>query len=115
MKEIILFTLIASFIYLSMEDCNLGTPKYNDTKFADCRDIIENTGDSRCSGYPRTCLVTSDKANYCRALTDEEYLHIKKYKKYLEEHGNIDVDKIKCGSNYLRNSLVFIAFLTLFF
>ena len=115
MKQIILFTLIASFIYVSIEDCDKGTPKYNDTKVADCRAFAEESTDTCGGDITRTCLVTSDKARYCKGLTDEEYLHIKKYKKYLKEHANIDVDKIKCGSNYLRNSLVFIALLTLFF
>ena len=114
MKEIILFTLIASFIYLSMEDCKRGTPSYNDTKAADCRGYGQDS-EGDCTDTTHTCLVTSDNVRQCRGLTDEEYLHIKKYKKYLKEHKNIDVDKIKCGSSYLRNSLVFIALLTLFF
>ena len=114
MKEILLFTLIASCIYLSMEECNSETPHYNDTKFADCRDV--GAGGNEGDACTRVCLIVyDDDSRKCQGLTDEEYLHIKKYKKYLEEHGNIDVDKIKCGSNYLRNSLVFIALLTLFF
>ena len=119
MKKIILFTLIASFIYLSQQEeqkgCQWVNTSINDEKASDCRNVSCDEDDKK-NGYTHVCLfILKDKSEICQGVSDDAYENIKKHKKYWEEHKGVDIKKIKCGSSYLSHSLILMAFLALFF
>ncbi len=83
-----------------------------------CNDIQGNDEDV-CRVYPtqenytHCCFIESEAYTGCRALTDDQYENIKRYKKYMKQlngYGNI---KIKCSGEFLTYS--FFALLALLF
>ena len=116
MKEIILFTLIVSFIYLSEQSCNWAIPSYNDSKASDCRNSTCTDPEKKANAYTHVCLfVLKDKIGRCQGVSDDAYENIKKHKRYWEDFRGVEIKKIKCGSSYLSHSLILMAFLALFF
>ena len=124
MKGIIFCTLITSLFYYSLLENNCNNITFNEgghDKFADCgKEGAYLNNDEREAGCTRCCLFIYDNgSSFCHAITDDQYEHIKNYKKYYNEfklkEGEDEVDKIKCGSNYLSYSLFIIALFALIF
>ena len=82
-----------------------------------CEDVTGNDEDI-CRMYPtqedytHCCYFQSDGYTGCKALTDDEYENIKRYKDFLKSQGNTDI-KIKCSGEFLTYSL--LALLSLIF
>ena len=122
MKGIIFCTLLVSLIHFSLtktyscENHEMGTSD----DFAACgREGHSLSEDDRKDfGWTHCCLFIFDNGtSYCYGLTDDQYEHIKNFKKYLNEFGgeSEEIDKIKCGSNYLSYSLFIIVLFALIF
>ena len=78
----------------------------------DVCDDIEGNDEDVCRMYPtqedytHCCYFQSDGYTGCKALTDDEYENIKRYKKYMKEtHENYGNLKIKCSGEFLAYSL----------
>ena len=120
MKGIIFCTLITSLVYCQeTKKCNDHFFNEGADKFADCgKDGAYLNGSDREAGCTRCCLFIYDNgSSFCHAITDDQYEHIKNYKKYYNEFISTteSVDKIKCRSNYLSYSLFIIALFALIF
>ena len=125
MKGIIFCVLIVSLIHFSLTQiskisCNAST-KSNDDDFAVCgREEHSLSEGDRELGWTHCCLFKRDSGStFCYGITDDQYEHIKNFKKYYNEFevkdGEDEVDKIKCRSNYLSYSLFIIALFALIF
>ena len=113
MKGIIFCTLIVSLIHFSLQACNNGVFTDGSDKFADCGRTGRSLNTTEtAAGMTHCCLFQYDNGTtFCNGVTDDEYEHIKKFKKAWNEFkgDNEQIDKIKCGSNYLSYSLFIIA------
>ena len=122
MKGIISACITFAFIYTCLCQCDFNTTFAieNGDKYSDCRNASLNTANIE-NGQTHCCLfvVAGDGANRCGAVTDDQYDNIKTYKKYLNEfkpyNEDVEIKKIKCGSNYLSYSLFVISILALIF
>ena len=120
MKGIIFCTLIVSLIYFSLQTCDRGVllPDGSD-KFADCgKNGNSLSPEETAERMTHCCLFIYDNGtSFCHGVTDDQYEHIKNYKKYVNEfkYTNDQIDKIKCKSNYLNYSLLIIALFALIF
>ena len=120
MKGIVFIALIALLIHFSLQTCNNVTVSDGD-KVSACS-IYTGTDSAAISpeerqeyGWTYCCLHISSNRKYCTGVTDDQFANMKKYKKYLEEFVDSDIDEIKCGSNYLSYSLFVITFFVLIF
>ena len=98
----------------NIKDYSESSAIEDDDKVSACRAAytLSNTGATHC------CLFTFENSiNQCGGVTDDQYEHIKEYKKYLNNfvYSDLVVKKIKCGSHYLTYSLFAITILALIF
>ena len=119
MKGIIFCTLIVSLIHFSLQACDNGLFSDGSDKFADCGRTGRSLNTTETAdGMTHCCLFQYDNGStFCHGVTDDQYEHIKNYKKYVNEfkYTNDQIDKIKCKSNYLNYSLLIIALFALIF
>ena len=123
MKGIISACITFTLIYTCLCECRI----YNGTNYTlaldgdkinACRQAYLDDSNLE-NGQTHCCLfiVGNGDYNQCGPLTDDQYRNIKDYRKYLNEfvYGNLDIKKIRCGSNYLSYSLFVISILALIF
>lgn len=138
--KVILFASLIAVVYLSVVVHKCNDPSYYDTPTCS-RCFVDGDTAADCNfgvpeeyiknGKVRCCLFITNKGNVCTPISDDQYLHIKDYKKYLNEFGILpdyddyydyltyssdwEVDKIKCGSHYLSISFITAVILALIF
>ena len=99
MKTYLQIALFAIFI-LGINGVDVcGDAKGNDIDEDFCR--VYPTPEN----YTHCCYLKSDTLSECRALTDDQYENIKRYKKYMKQIQGYENLKIKCSGKFLTYSL----------